>query len=308
MDDLERVAREAREKAEASRREREETQQRENERRRLERERLDKERRERIEADDRARRERLDAARRQREEALAKSRSARDALAGMAASPSAPAESAAPIETPIPKPSPPPVVEAHPVAAAPVRAVPVAAASPPPASAIPSSLVLRTALRRMVRASLFDPKAYEEIEADASATGHAAIIVAIGAVSVAAAEAMRQGGLSPSAALGSVATALLGWAAYSSAAAVVGTTIFRGKDTKSDWPEVARTLGFAASPRVLTVFAPAFASLFTVWIFLTSIIALRAALDTTGLRAAVVAIAAGALFLIGQLFAGALIQ
>ena len=83
------------------------------------------------------------------------------------------------------------------------------------------------------------------------------------------------------------------WLAY-----LLGTKLFRGPETKADWGEVARTLGFANTPRFLFVFAlvPGLAALVQLvvglWVLVATIVALRAALDCSVVRAVLIAIAA----------------
>ena len=71
----------------------------------------------------------------------------------------------------------------------------------------------------------------------------------------------------------------------------IGTRLLAGPETSADWGELARTLGFAYSPRVLLVIGvvPALYGtiLFVVglWTLLTTVSALRAALDFSIWRA-----------------------
>lgn len=92
--------------------------------------------------------------------------------------------------------------------------------------------------------------------------------------------------------------ALLGWAAYAWLAYYLGTRLLAGPETKADWGEVARTLGFASTPRFLYVFAlvPGLAGLVQLvvglWVLAATVIALQAALDCSLLRAIVIGIVA----------------
>jgi hypothetical protein len=78
---------------------------------------------------------------------------------------------------------------------------------------------------------------------------------------------------------------------------IVGVKLFPGQHTRSDWGEIARTLGFANTPRFLIVLAliPGIAgwvtSVIGFWILITTITALRTALDVSPGRAIAVAIA-----------------
>jgi hypothetical protein len=140
----------------------------------------------------------------------------------------------------------------------------------------------RSIVDRMRGAATLDVNTYEEVEADQTATGQAAIVVAI----VAAAQAIgaiRGGGPGIIAA---VIGSLLGWLLWSGVTYFIGTRLFGGTAT---WGELLRTIGFAQSPGVLAVlgiipllgwivrFAVA------IWILIAGIIAIRQALDfTTG--------------------------
>jgi len=153
-------------------------------------------------------------------------------------------------------------------------------------------------LQRMLGALRLDVATYEAVENDKSATGQAAfIVVATSAVAGAVSFAVTGVGSAGDGILGAIG-ALIGWAAYAWLAYFLGTRLFPAKETKSDWGEVARTLGFANTPRFLYVFAlvPGFAGLVQavvgVWVLIATIVALQAALDCTVLRALLIAIAA----------------
>lgn len=259
---------ERRERADTERREREEALRLEAERRRAESERLNRERRERIEATERERKDALAAARRDRERTLAKARASRESDA-----------------VPIPETALQP--RAEPAPAAPVQRIESSTAVRTITAA--TSAGAAAILSRAVRASLLDRKVYEEIEADHNATVHAGIVVGVGALAAGVGAMFVRGAATIPA---EVVAALTSWAGYAFAAYTVGTTVLRGKETKADWGELARTLGFASAPRVLAVFGPAFASFVWLWMLATTVVAIRAALDISTGRAIVVAIAA----------------
>jgi hypothetical protein len=304
VENRERLALEKREKAEAERRQREDSLRVEAERRRSENERINRERRERIEAAERERRESLEAARREREATLARARAQRDTVPLSGA---APAIEPAPT-APAPKPTA-PEKTAQVVATAPTGLATPAAPNPPsvvgaapttagaaPKSAAFKDLVtsaqIRAILSRALRAAMLDRKVYEEVEADRGASVQAAIVVGAGAIASAIGALPLLAARGPLAIPGEVAAGLLSWAAYAYAAYVVGTTAFRGRETKADWGEVARTLGFASAPRVLLALGPGFAGFVWLWILATTVVAIRAALDVTTWRAVLIAFAA----------------
>ena len=153
-------------------------------------------------------------------------------------------------------------------------------------------------LQRMLGALRMDTATYEEVEKDKTATGQAAfIVVATSAVAGAVSFALTGVGGAGDGILGAIG-ALIGWAVYAWLAYFLGTKLFAAPETKSDWGEVARTLGFASTPRFLYVFAliPGIAPIVQVvvgiWALIATIVALRAALDCSTLRAVLIGIAA----------------
>lgn len=150
---------------------------------------------------------------------------------------------------------------------------------------------------RMLGALRLDEKTYEEIEADPKATGEAAFVVVASALVAAAGYALRLGGEVNAGLLGAIGE-LIGWAVYAWFAWLIGTKLIPGPNTRSNWGEIARTLGYATTPRVflLLVAIPGLLGLVrlvvSLWILAATVVALRAALDMTTLRAIVVGILA----------------
>lgn len=153
--------------------------------------------------------------------------------------------------------------------------------------------VLRTFTDRVVRAAKFEAAVYEEIEADRAATPQAAGVVVLGSI------AAGVGSGAPFGVLGIVVVvlaALAAWSLYAWITYFLGTTILHGPQTKTDWGELARTLGFANGPRVLLVLnaipglAGAVTTVVALWVLAATVVALRAALDITTGRAIVVAV------------------
>jgi hypothetical protein len=305
--DLERVARENREKADAARREREEASRQENERRRAEQERLDRERRERIEADNRQRLERLAAAKREREETLAKSREGRDALTRTAAAspvtpPSSDEGANIAAESDAAKAARAKVVAA--IAAAPAAAViatrrqPTVAKPAPTTAAATSSTASRDLVSRAFRAARLDTKVYQEVEADRNGAVQAAIVILIGALA-AAVGSPRPAGNTPESVLADVIAGFVGWAAYALVAYGLGRRKV-GESASRSFGQFARVLGFASAPRVLMLLGPTFAGYAWLWILVTTIIAGRSGLLLSTKRAVVVGITAWLAFLLGE--------
>jgi len=154
---------------------------------------------------------------------------------------------------------------------------------------------------RMVRAMQLSSGLYEEVEADASATGQALAAVVIASIASGAGSALRAaaGGSAMDVAWGllfGLGTAIGGWLLWALFAFVLGVSIFRGPHTSSTWGELLRTRGFANSPGVLRLFAfmPFAGGIIAigayVWMLIAAIIAIRQALDFSTGRAVVTAL------------------
>jgi hypothetical protein len=136
----------------------------------------------------------------------------------------------------------------------------------------------RSLVARMLGAAMLDVSVYEEVEADQNATGQAAIVVAIVAVCAAIGSA-GDGGKSIVAA---VLMALISWLILSVLTYFIGTKLFGGT---ADIGEMLRTLAFAQSPGVLLIlgFIPLLGWIVGIavwfWKIVTTVVALRQALD-----------------------------
>jgi hypothetical protein len=155
----------------------------------------------------------------------------------------------------------------------------------------------RSITDRMLGALRLDVETYEEIEADQKATGEAAFVIVASSFVAAAGYALLEGGTVNAGFIGAIAE-LIAWAVYAWLAYLVGTKIIPGKATRSTWGELARTLGYATTPRfaLLLVAIPGLSGLVrivvTLWILVATIVALRTALDCGTGRAIVVAVLA----------------
>ena len=131
---------------------------------------------------------------------------------------------------------------------------------------------------RMMRAAKLEIPLYEEVEADETATGQAALVVAI--VAIASAIGNADGGIG--AIVGGLIGAFVGWLIWAGITYLIGDKVLGGTAT---WGELLRTLGFAQSPGVLYVLGiiPVIGSVIRfavmVWILIAGIIAIRQALD-----------------------------
>src|ERR687891_2877043 len=101
---------------------------------------------------------------------------------------------------------------------------------------------------RMKGAALLDVDTYEEVEADRTATGQAAGVVAL----VAVAQAIGGAGEGGFGILSGIISALLGWLLWAGIAYLIGDKLLGGTAT---WGELLRTIGFAQTPGLLMALA-----------------------------------------------------
>ena len=144
----------------------------------------------------------------------------------------------------------------------------------------------RSMLVRMFRAAKLDVDLYEEVEADKGATLQALLVVILTSIPLGLAS-LRAGdwkGLVIALVFG-----VISWAVWSYINYYIGTRWFSEPQTEADWGELARTLAFASTPRLLTIFdlaqIPVFSALVVevgfVWWWVAQVIAVRQALDYT---------------------------
>lgn len=158
-------------------------------------------------------------------------------------------------------------------------------------------------VQRMIGAAMLNVATYEEVEADRTATGQAAMVVAI----VAVASGIGAAGGGVGAIVGSVIGAFVGWLIWSGITYLVGTRLFGGT---ADWGELLRTIGFAQSPGVLNVLGiiPVLGGLVgfavAIWILVAGIIAIRQALDVSTGKAVLTAVVSWIPLFILQLVIG----
>ena len=142
---------------------------------------------------------------------------------------------------------------------------------------------MSTYVRRVVGAFALDPGAYEEVEADESATIQAGATVVL---SSAAAGIGAQGfGGELWSVVPLTMVTLVAWGAWALLTFEVGTRVLPGARTHSDAGELLRTLGFAAAPGLLLVLGvlpgvavPIFV-MASLWMLAAMIVAVRQALD-----------------------------
>lgn len=135
---------------------------------------------------------------------------------------------------------------------------------------------------RIIKSALLDPNIYEEVEADKESMGQAAIVVILSSV------AAGIGSIGTNGIAGLVfvtVIALIGWLVWAFLTFYIGTKLLPEPQTKSDYGELLRTIGFASSPgliRVLGIIPWIGTIVFVIggiWMLVAMVIAVRQALD-----------------------------
>ncbi len=164
-----------------------------------------------------------------------------------------------------------------------------------------------TLFPRMLRAAKLESQLYEEVEVDNTGTGQALLVVVLVAlasgIGAGISTLMKGGGASIIGFVSSLAWGVIGslivWFIFSLLCFWLGTSIFKGPETKSTLGELLRTLGFAYTPGLLNIFSfiPVLGAIIPfatfIWTIIASIIAVRQACDfTTGRAVGTVIVAA----------------
>lgn len=137
---------------------------------------------------------------------------------------------------------------------------------------------------RMVRAAKLDARLYEEVEADTEATRQAMAVVVLASV----AAGLGAGRWNLAGILVGATVALLAWVVWAYLIYWLGTRLFPEPQTRATHGELLRTIGFASAPgllRVLGVVSPLRELAFVVagvWVLVTTVVAVRQALDYRG--------------------------
>ena len=137
---------------------------------------------------------------------------------------------------------------------------------------------------RMVRASKLDVSLYEEVEADKESMGQAVVVVVLSSV---AAGIGSIGTLGFTGIVVTILAALFGWIIWAFLTYIIGTRLLPTPETKTDFAEMMRTIGFSSSPGVLRVLGiipaigPLIVFLVGIWMLVAMVIAVRQALDYT---------------------------
>ncbi|MCA1563901.1 MAG: YIP1 family protein [Acidobacteria bacterium] len=144
---------------------------------------------------------------------------------------------------------------------------------------------------RMAGAMKLEVRTFEEVEADTTATGQAIGVVVIAAFASGIGN-LYWGGITGL--VTGVIFALVGVAVWAVLTFVIGTKVMPEPQTKADFQQLVRTIGFANSPGVFNVLGiiPFLGWIIRfavgVWVLIAMVIAVRQALDYTSTGRAVV--------------------
>jgi hypothetical protein len=145
---------------------------------------------------------------------------------------------------------------------------------------------------RLFRAIKLDPDLYEEVEADHTANGQAAVTVVLSSLAAGIGGAVSGGwyGL-----FLNTVVALVGWVVWAFLSYFIGTRLLPEHQTSADMGELLRCTGFSSAPGMIQVlgFLPGLGRVIrfvaAIWMLAAFVVAVRQALDyTSTLRALVV--------------------
>ncbi len=171
-------------------------------------------------------------------------------------------------------------------------------------------------MNRMIRAAKLDLSLYEEVEADRGAFMQAMGVVVLSSL---AAGVGSVGEADPGVEIILLGTlgALLSWYIWSYLTYFIGTRVLPEENTRADYGQMLRTIGFSSSPgliRIVGVIPGTTKVVFffaSVWMLVAMVIAVRQALDFTSTRRALGVCAIGwlvqaiiSLFLLLTFFGG----
>jgi hypothetical protein len=135
---------------------------------------------------------------------------------------------------------------------------------------------------RIIRAAKLDAGLYEEVEADRDATSQAMAVVVLSAL--AGGIGSLGSGVLPGL-VGGTILALVSWLVWAFLTYLIGTRVLPEPQTKADYGELLRTIGFASAPGLIRVFGliPGIGALVFlvagIWMLVAMVIAVRQALD-----------------------------
>jgi hypothetical protein len=149
---------------------------------------------------------------------------------------------------------------------------------------------------RMIGAARLDAATYEEVEADTTATGQAALVVVISSLCIAIGAQLHAG-------VGGVVAVtvlrLVAWWTWALVAWLIGTRLLPGPATEADLGQLLRTVGFASAPGVAAILGvvPGLQGVVDIvvslWMLATMVVAVRQALDYDSTARAIAVVVVG---------------
>jgi hypothetical protein len=145
-----------------------------------------------------------------------------------------------------------------------------------------------------------DPRTFEDVEHDRTATGQAALVVTVVAVlsGIGAAVLGTRTGDFLQVFIGTVFWAFAGWIIWSGITLFIGTRIFNGR---ADMGEMLRVIGFASAPLGLGIIPCIGGVVGVLWTAAAVYVALRQGLDLDGGRAMLTALIGFLVYALGYL-------
>jgi hypothetical protein len=162
---------------------------------------------------------------------------------------------------------------------------------------------MSTLLNRATRAALLDSSVYEEVEEDPRSIVQAILIVLLASL----AGGLGAGWPNPRDIILAALLTFFGWIVWAALTYWIGARLLPEAQTRADLGQLLRTIGFANAPgvfRLLGIFPSLRSIVFPVtgiWVLLTTIVAVRQALDYRGTLRAVGVCGIGWLVQIGLL-------
>ena len=145
---------------------------------------------------------------------------------------------------------------------------------------------MQTLTQRMIGAARLDIATYEEVEHDRGANVQAGVVIVVVALAAGiGALGLFGAGNGVSVLLLTTILSLISWFIWAALIWVIGTKLLPEPQTEADIGQLWRTMGFAATPGVLRIFdfIPLIGFIIgivvSVWMLLTTVIAVRQALD-----------------------------
>lgn len=163
-------------------------------------------------------------------------------------------------------------------------------------------------INRIIGVLKLDVNTYEEIEADESATGQAAIVVSIVAIIgglIGGGITAALGGSFIGSFLSTLLNAYIGWLVWAAVTYFVGTKFFGGQATMG---EMLRVLGFAQAPGILRIIPVCGGFIGWIWSIATGFIAVRQGLDVDNTKAIITIVIGWVAVFIVSLIIGAILS